>query len=122
VTSFECVADEYEALARQLHESIAEGQTVAETAIMLRILGAPDRRGLFEAGRATGTVEGWADYTAAVPAPLDDGAGLDAIVNELATAGWPHEYPDGYHKMPGCRGCELRARLGALAETLRNRE
>jgi hypothetical protein len=31
--------DEYDALARQLHESIAEGQTLAETAKLLRILG-----------------------------------------------------------------------------------
>ena len=35
--AFECRADEYEALASQLHESIAGGQSVEETAKMLRL-------------------------------------------------------------------------------------
>jgi hypothetical protein len=34
----ECRADEYEELARQLHDAIAEGQTVEDTAKMLRLL------------------------------------------------------------------------------------
>lgn len=37
----DCTEDEYDALARQLHESIAEGQSVALTAKALRILAAP---------------------------------------------------------------------------------
>ena len=37
----ECRADEYEELARQLYEAIAEGQSIEDTATMLRLLAAP---------------------------------------------------------------------------------
>ena len=37
----ECTADEYEELARQLHESIVQGQSIELTAKALRILATP---------------------------------------------------------------------------------
>ena len=41
-----------------------------------------------------------------------------AEIGRLERAGWPHEYTYGYHKEPGCRGCEMLGRLlAALAET-----
>lgn len=38
MADIECTEDEYDALARGLHESIAEGQSIALTAKMLRLL------------------------------------------------------------------------------------
>lgn len=100
--------DEYDALARQFHESINEGQSVADTAKALRILAVPD----------TGTEE---RLRAALDDPFDDAW---AEVQDMLPEGWvlhlvDYGEPSPYNPPPdqqfGQPRYEASAKLGILS-------
>lgn len=93
----ECHEDEYDALARQLHESIADGQSMALTAKALRLLATP--------AEPAGLDEAWAAAEAAVG-------------GRLALIGPFPDPPPGSIRTKAARAERARYRGRYLAESL----